>query len=82
MALNVPVPEGGTEGNMVLLGEGGHSLIDGPPTGVDSGEDSDVTAMQYTAAETTFPSGNTGKWYKIGTDANGKGIFVAGYLSD
>jgi len=80
MSLNYPVPEGGVEGNMVILGDDGHSLIDGPPTGVATGSTGDVTAIKYTTAATTIPNGATGKWYKIGTDADGNGIFVAGYL--
>lgn len=79
--LNLPVPEGGTEGNMVILGDDGHSLIDGPPTGIGTGA-TPITAMKCTDNAETLPSGVDGKWYKIGTDVNGKGIFVAGYLSD
>ena len=47
MALNYPVPEGGTEGNLVQVADDGHSLNDGPFDLAANGASGAVTASQY-----------------------------------
>lgn len=74
--LNLPVPEGGTEGYFVTMGPDGHKLRDGPHTVLATGATGAVVIPSYTTGSTTIPTTNAGKWLKIGLDADGNELFV------
>ena len=75
MSLTYPVPEGGREGNLLLVQDDGHSIGDGVITLAANGGTGAVTASQY-GTLATQPTGNTPYWMKIGKDSDGYNLFI------
>lgn len=75
MSLNLPVPEGGREGNLVLVENDGHNIGDGVITLAANGASGAVTASQY-GVLATQPTGATPYWMKIGKDSSGYNLFI------
>lgn len=75
MALNLPVPEGGREGNVVLVADDGHAIGDPVITLAANGGSGAVTASQY-GTLATQPTGATPYWMKIGKDSSGYNLFI------
>ena len=78
MSLNLPVPEGGREGNLVLVEDDGHAIGDAAITLAANGATGGLTVGQY-GTLATQPTGATPYWLKIGKDADGYNLFVLVY---
>jgi len=76
--LNLPVPEGGREGNIALIENDGHNVGDGPITLAANGATGALTVGQY-GTLATQPTGATPYWMKIGKDSNGYNLFILVY---
>ena len=76
--LNLPVPEGGREGNLVLVENDGHNVGDAAITLAANPSTGAVTAGQY-GTDADEPTGNTPYWMRIGKDSDGYNLFVLVY---